>query len=72
MVFIQGTAVVYEEDVKSFNYQSSTISFSGIADRLLQAKTPFSTPDNAFFLTEKGKIEYACAGCYSYSFSIKH
>ena len=64
MVFTRGNAVVHEEDFQSYDFHRSTISFS------VQAKPLFFTPDNALFWVEKGKIQYACAQCYSYSLSV--
>ena len=71
MVFTQANAVVHEEDFQSFDYHRSTIGFPEMTDSLLQAKSPFITPDNALFLVEKGKIENACAECFHYSLSVK-
>jgi hypothetical protein len=73
ILFTKGTAVVHEEDYHKFDGFNSTISIAGIADSLSQAKTPFLTPENAFLLAQKDKIEEGgCAECFYYSFSVKN
>lgn len=66
MVFVQNNKVVYEEDYKFFDYNSSTVDFPDLPDSLLQTTKPYLTPNKSTFTVKSYKKDPVCKECFDY------